>query len=1050
MQRFLKPRLHLALASLFLVNPTVASAADDEHIANAAFFRESVWPVIENRCLRCHGENPEKLRGAFRMDSRESILAGGDRGPAIDEARLEDSLLLDMISWKDADHEMPPNKQLPMDELSIIQEWVLAGAPWAEGVGLETSQIDTAEIPTGGNWWAWQPLERPAVPEVQDENWVRNPIDRFVLAGLENAGLQPASPAEPADIIRRLSYDLCGLPPTPEQVATFIADERPDAYERLVDELLDSPQHGVKWARHWLDVVRFAETDGYERDRTKPSAWRYRDWVVNAINQDVPWDRFLTEQLAGDELPDRNLDTLVATGFYRLGIWDDEPTDTLLAQYDDLDSIIDVTSRSMLGMSVSCARCHAHKKDPIPQSDYYRIAAIFRDLRPYKQGGGNSINPADFVRRVPLIFGNEGAYETRRMAFDQEKQTLLNEIRALEAYVSENLPPTNTVGLASEYRFEGTDPTVLEDTHGNQPGSLALGGKGGNPTGKDAAHGRAGNGLHFDGDPSGKGARIPHKIRKDFTISFWMRTSSLGRGRDSDPRWFQGTGLVDGEISGVVNDLGISMIGNGIISAGVGRPETFINSNAGHNDGEWHHVAFTRDASTGLIQLYVDGVKVDEAKGGKQALDRPRHLALGRMYPGHGAFNGDLDELRIYDRPLDGREITALANDLRLDEPAAELIARRSSPEEAQAYRNHIEELTQLQPPALEMVDVLCAKSLNQRTPGTNILTRGNPHLPGRAVEPGVPQVFGGTNIKPMTTAHAESPGTRLAFANWLFSDENPATPRVTANQLWQNHFGRGIVRSSDDFGRLGDQPTHPELLDWLATELIAKDWSMKDLHRTIVTSSAYRMSNRFDEQSFLADPNNDLLWRYDMRRLSAEELRDSVLAVSGNLNLKMAGPSIYPPLPRAVLETASRPDQAWGRSSPTESARRSLYVFVKRSLRHPLLKGFDQPDTDRPCSVRFATTVPTQSLMMLNSEFMNKQAGILAERLASEHPGDLKCQLAQGLALATHRQPDQVEVDELHNLVEELMQEENLDERSALESACLVILNLNEFLHVK
>ena len=224
----------------------------------------------------------------------------------------------------------------------------------------------------------------------------------------------------------------------------------------------------------------------------------------------------------------------------------------------------------------------------------------------------------------------------------------------------------------------------------------------------------------------------------------------------------------------------------------------------------------------------------------------------------------------------------------------------------------------------------------------------------------------------------------------------------------------------------------------------------MKDLHRTIVTSSAYRMSNQFDEQSFLADPNNDLLWRYDMRRLSAEELRDSVLAVSGNLNLKMAGPSIYPPLPRAVLETASRPNQAWGRSSPTESARRSLYVFVKRSLRHPLLKGFDQPDTDRPCSVRFATTVPTQSLMMLNSDFMNKQAGILAERLVSEHPGDLDSQLEQGLALAIHRQPDKAEVHELRKLVEELMQEENLNEISALESACLVILNLNEFMHIK
>ena len=1042
--------LLLLLPSMSL-GPVDWVSADEELAAKASFFRESVWPVIEDRCLQCHGANPEKIRGEFRIDSRAALLAGGTRGPAINEQSPEDSLLLEMISWKDVDHEMPPSKQLPPDEIAVLHEWVLDGATWSQGIGEETSKIATREIPVGGNWWAWQPLERPQPPEVNNESWIRNPIDRFILARLEAADLEPAPPSSRRDLIRRLTYDLIGLPPTPEEVEAFVADDRPEAYDELVDRLLDSPQHGVKWARHWLDAVRFAETDGYERDRNKPAAWRYRDWVVDAVNQDKPWDRFVTEQLAGDELPDRDLDSLVATGYFRLGIWDDEPTDTLLAQYDDLDSIVDVTSRSMLGMSVSCARCHDHKRDPIPQADYYRLAAVFRDIRPYKQGGGNSINAADFVRRVPTVFGNESGLLQDRIDYLTQRTSLIGSLRKLEQYGSSNREPAVAEGLRSEYRFDGDDPTVLHDNVGSRHGTLEVSGNAGkNGTGKSARYGRNRNGLHFDGDAGGRGARIPHEVHDDFTISFWMRTSSLGRGQDSDPRWFQGTGLVDGEISGVVDDLGVSMIGNGIIAAGVGRPETFINSAPGYNDGKWHHVAFTRDASTGLIQLHVDGLKVAEKTGGRQSLDDPKHLAVGRMYPGHGAFNGDLDDLRIHDRPLTSREIAGLATGLRLDDRTAELIAFRKSEDAANQYRAAIDQLVDLKLPDPEMVDVLCAISLNQRTPETTILTRGNPHLPGRAVRAGVPRVLGGNELDPETTTHEESPGTRLAFANWLFGDANPSTPRVTANRVWQHHFGRGIVRSSDDFGRLGDQPTHPELLDWLACEMTDRNWSMKDMHRLIVKSNAYRMSNAWNNDAFLVDPVNDLLWRNDMRRLSAEELRDSVLAVSGNLNLKMAGPSIYPPMPRAVLETASRPNQAWGRSSPTEAARRSLYVFVKRSLRHPLLEGFDQPDTDRPCSVRFNTTVPTQSLMMINSDFMNKQAKIFADRLKSEHPDDLGAQLTRGLELATSRPPTPEEIAELRGLVQELIEEDRIDEQDALATACLVILNLNEFLHLK
>ncbi len=414
------------------------------------------------------------------------------------------------------------------------------------------------------------------------------------------------------------------------------------------------------------------------------------------------------------------------------------------------------------------------------------------------------------------------------------------------------------------------------------------------------------------------------------------------------------------------------------------------------------------------------------------------------MHTGQGAFTGEIDELCIHTRNLDRREISAVANGLLLD--SSVLVEGAPTSE----YEHEVQSLLDLEQPAPLMTDVLCATSKGTTPSETKLLVRGNPHVVGKRVEPGAPAVLGATDFPANPMPHKESPGIRRAFADWLTTDKNPVTSRVAANRLWQHHFGRGIVRSSDDFGRLGNRPTHPELLDWLATELVRRKWSMKEMHRLVVSSSTYRMSNTFNEDAFLNDPKNDAFWRFDMRRLSAEELRDSVLAVSGNLNLKIGGPSVYPPMPQAVLETASKPDEAWGRSSDEEAGRRSLYVFTKRSLRFPFLEGFDQPDTDRPCSVRFATTVPTQSLMMLNSEFMNQQAQRMAERLDREKPKDLNKQLRLGLNLALGRKPTLEEVKALSELVYEIQSSDGLTRMEGLEAACLLILNLNEFMHIK
>lgn len=1035
------------MASVTLVTTgVVGSAPQDDHeriVQASRFFESQAWPIIERECLRCHGGDG-RVRGGFRIDARGGLLLGGDRGPAIDEKNPEESLILKMISWESDEYQMPPKARLSNEEIAIITEWVLEGATWADGIGSDVpaGEFEAQTIPDGGDWWAWQPLTDPKVPEVRNPEWIRNPIDAFILARLEEAGIDPAPEADRRTLIKRVAYDITGLPPTPEEVEGFVADDRVDAYERMVDRYLASPQHGVKWARHWLDAVRYADTDGYERDRTKPEAWRYRDWVVDAINEDKPWNRFLVEQIAGDELPDRNLETLTATGFYRLGIWDDEPTDVELAKNDDMDSIIDVVSRGMMGMSVACARCHEHKRDPILQGDYYRLAAIFRDLKPYKERMGNAINANNITRRVPNHFGAEGEadFERQMRRYEDVFALTMADLREQSTSVSGSLGPSpSDAGLVAHYPLDDAIKGVLHDATGNHDGRLL-----------DARFGREGlqgGALGFDGGDDR--AMIPNVARDSFTISLWMQTESQANGPDEDPRWFRGSGLIDGEVSGIVNDYGISMIGSGIVAAGVGNPETFVNSPPGFNDGAWHHIAFTRDASTGRIALFVDGREVDSATGGKQPLDSIQELSIGRMLPGGGGFNGTLDEIRIHDRTLDPTEIAAMAFRTRFDDAVVAAIRDTRGDSAADRFDATRNRLLEMKPPSAATTLVLCARGHGPVPPSTNILIRGNAHSPGRAVEPGVPAVLGGLDFAPEPPAHGESSGLRLAFADWLVQKENRVTWRVASNRLWQHLFGRGIVRSSDDFGSLGTRPTHPELLDWLAREFGRQDGSRREMARLVLESSTYRMSNRFDERSYNQDPLNDLVWRRDLRRLSAEELRDSILAMSGQLNPELRGPGVYPPLPRAVLETASRPDQAWGRANDRQAGRRSLYVFLKRSLRHPFLEGFDQPDTDRPCSVRFATTVPTQSLMMMNSEFMDRQADRFAKRLRAERPNDLRRQIERGLQLTLCRPPTEVEIDDILTLINDLQVMDGLDPSEALEASCVLMLNLNEFLHI-
>ncbi|HEV7406835.1 MAG TPA: PSD1 and planctomycete cytochrome C domain-containing protein [Chthoniobacteraceae bacterium] len=807
-----------ATACALLVAAGARLHAAEPATEEAAFFEKRIRPLLADHCYKCHSAEAEKVKGGLLLDSRAGLLKGGETRPGIVPGVPEKSLLIAAVNWKDEDLQMPPKKKLTEAQIADLTEWVKMGAPWPGGdqTAAPVAKKEFAVTDKDRAHWAFRPVKKPAPPAVKNQGRVANPVDAFVLAKLEAKGLTPNGPADKRALVRRVYYDVTGLPPSPEEVEAFVADTSPKAWEALVDRLLASPHYGEQWGRHWLDLVRFAETNSYERDNDKPRAWRYRDYVIRAFNDDKPYDQFVREQLAGDELPDRSAESIIATGYYRLGIWDDEPVDGFQARFDMLDDIVATTGQVMLGLTVDCARCHDHKIDPIGQRDYYALLSFFHNVNYYRNGGATD--------EVPLP------------------------------------------GLT------GIDPDP------------------------------------FAGKREGLEMRIA-EIEEHF--------------RERHPQ--------------------------GVVSSQLVR-----------NQGE----------------RYL----------GKETLDR------------YLQFKKELD---------------ALKNDKVTGNKA------------------------------------LAVTEAGVKPPETFILLRGNPANKGDKVEPAFLQVLDPPPPVIVAPTGVKSSGRRLALANWIASRDNQLTARVMVNRVWQHHFGRGLVRSPNNFGVQGDAPTHPELLDWLASEFVEQGWSLKALHRLILTSNTYRMSARPSPAALKADPPNDLLSHFDMRRLTAEEIRDSLLAVTGTLNPEMFGPSIYVEIPKEVLAGQSLPGRGWGKSSPEEQARRSIYIFVKRSLITPILASFDQAETDRSAPVRFASTQPTQALGMLNSAFVNEQAGKLAARIRREGGSDIVGQVRLALQLATSRPPSDVEIKRGVAFIEALQKTDGAAPEAALKTFCLLALNLNEFLYL-
>lgn len=946
----------------------------------ARFFETRVRPALVEHCTKCHGETKQKA--GLRLDNRAAVLAGGDSGPAVVPGNLEESLLLTAISHDDADLKMPPSKKLDARLIADLSQWVKMGAPWP---GSEESNA-AGPAPRKGGFtisdqdrahWAFQPIRRPEAPKVKNGDWMTNPIDGFILAGLEAKGLAPNPAASKEELIRRVFYDLTGLPPTPKEVETFLADPSPTAYEDLIDRLLDSPRYGEKWSRHWLDLVRFAETNSYERDNPKPNAWRYRDYVVRALNRDLPYNRFVREQLAGDELPDADSDALIATGFYRLGIWDDEPTDREAAFYDGLDDLVATTSQVFLGLTVDCARCHDHKLDPIPQKDYYRLLSFFRNINHFRNGGPTDERP---------IFADDEARNSYARLLKERKQ----QANAIQDEIS---------GLETEVR------TRLEQEQG--------GGASFQQADMDELHYRF--------------YRDTWDLLPDFNL---LKPEAKGTLRRP---FFDLTPRTRNEAFGFVFEGVLIVPEDGLYTFHLDSDDGSRLTVAGKLVVEYdgiHGIGKERTASVALAKGRV-----------------PIRLDYFQKTQGHGlsvAWSG----------PNFGRRLLSIASGTKQAPDFVQLMKREAKrilgPERAKRYQEAKLALKELEKPVNPDSMALCVTEAGTEAPETFVLLRGNAHVKGDKVEPAFLEVLGG--LKPAVSTPppgANTSGRRLALADWIAAADNPLSPRVMANRIWQHHFGRGIVRSSNNFGLQGDKPTHPELLDWLAAEFIAQGWRLKPLHRAIMTSSAYRMSSKSNAEALAKDPINDAFWRFEMRRLSAEEIRDSILAVTGALNLKMYGPGVYPEIPPEVMAGQSQPGKGWGLSTPEEQARRSIYVHVKRSLLTPILESFDVPETDRPSPVRFSTTQPTQALAMLNSSFLNQQAGVLAARLRREAGDDPTKQTELALSLIAGRRPTKADVKRGVELIETLRSRYNADADEALRSFCLVVLNLNEFIYL-
>lgn len=1011
----------VATATLLAFATNYPAATDGAETPDQVDFQRDVAPILVANCLRCHGSDaPEgdlSLKNATGLRETGIVVA----------SKPEESHLLTIVQ---PDGDQPPampkeGKPLTSSEVRVLRRWIKAGADWPEDVTLKT------RAKADSTWWSLQPVTAPTPPKT---DWTsKNAIDHFVRAKLIEKSLPHSPKADRRTLIRRLYFDLLGLPPSPEAVAEFVADPNPGAYELLVDELLASKHFGERWARHWLDIAHYADTHGFERDKRRDNAWRYRDYVIRSFNDDKPYDQFLLEQIAGDALDEQadqstTDEATIATGFLAAGPWDfvgqvetRSPILRRSARALDLDDMLTQVMTSTVAMTVNCARCHDHKLDPITQREYYQLAAVFAGVR----RDNRDINPA------------------RRKQYTDNKARLTKSISQVAAQIG-------------QLEHKGIDlADIVGGGNGFGSGTKGLGldartGKVQERPFGDLGNVKPGNYASTD-SPFVDGVFVPANGQTKITSTGLMADDLPA---NSGKAWDMiRNGPVSSQHSttlGTVdyNSAGHSMIGlhanagitfdlAAIRDAGLseaGAKPSGKSNRPTDNESPLAEYKFSTVAGYGgrtvepsaEFRVYLDGELKATGRLGRNnttsiSLTIPANAQFLTLISTDGGNGYGHDQISFGDPRLVDTTPTELTDE-RVEQ-LAQLKHQKTLLET---------ELRSLgEPPEFFGV-------VSETPPAMHILTRGNPEAPGETVVPG--SLGFGTSEVQFGSPELTDRERRLALANWITASSNPLTRRVIANRLWHWHFGTGLVDTPSDFGYGGGKPSHPELLDWLADELLRSGWSLKHIHRLIVTSQTYQQKSiaTAADQSVKpteVDSDNRLLWRMNSRRLEAEAVRDSVLAVTGKLNDAMFGPGYrdfdykeaYAPI--YTYQTADSPP-LW---------RRSIYRFIVRTTPQQFMTALDCPDPANLTPQRNVTTTAQQSLAMYNNEFMLKQSRYFAERLVQECGLNIDRQIELAFQLAFARTPESAEIESARNAIDQ----------HGLWQFCRAIFNANEFIYI-
>ena len=995
----------------------------------AVDFNREIRPILSDNCFKCHGPDDKHRMANLRLDIHDGgAYAQRSKGPLLVPGDASKSILYQRVGNPDKNRRMPPpNAELTLTtkQVQLIKEWIDEGAKW------ETH-------------WALSAPVRPAVPSVKDAARVRNPIDNFVLARLESEGLSPSPEADRITLLRRVTFDLTGLPPAPGEVAAFLADKSPDAYEKQVDRLLHSPHYGERMAMQWLDLARYADSHGYHIDSHR-DMWPWRDWVIRAYNDNLPFDRFTVLQLAGDLLPNAGKDEKIATGFNRNHMINFEggaiPEEYLVEYSVDR---VEATSNTWMGLTMGCARCHSHKYDPISQKEFYQFFAFFNSVSE-KGLDGKTGNAAPFLQ---LPTPEQEARAKDLAARIESLETVLNgqpvtdAIAAWKSSLAGKPSQIDHNALSAHYQMDGS----LADSSGHYLDGRTIKG---DPT---FGEGQIAKAVSFDGQTIVTlGNAGAFESNQPFSVALWVRPPGSKQPEPifekiTDAKTRKGYELWFGEpvLVGIQNRAAPIEVR---ITSEWPRGTLRVRTRDPYPRADWKHFAFTYDGSgkAAGLKLYIDGKPaaselVSDTLSG--AIRSDAELQIGVKEPDAASFSGSIDDLRFYNRALPPSEVAYIGVEYPVQAILSGVGGKLTKTEETrlrehylrfvadQSLRDQYAELKALREQSAALQKQILSTmvmSEMEKPRDSFVLARGDYRNQTDKVEPGVPAVL------PPLTIHNGKRATRLDLAEWLVDPAHPLTARVAVNRYWMMYFGTGIVKTAENFGSQGEPPSHPELLDWLATEFIRTKWDIRAMQRLIVTSAAYRQSSKVTPQLLEKDPENRLIARGPRFRLPAEMVRDNALALSGLLNPAIGGPSVFPYQPKGLWEEMAFGDgfsmQTYVQSHGPDLYRRSMYTFWKRTVPPAQMSVFDAPDREKCTVRRTVTNTPLQALVLLNDPTYLESARLLAERVIRQAGRDPAQRATLAFQLATSRKPDKSELAILTHLAKQPIDRKHADD---------------------